>query len=49
MTSAAVFDTLPPEYQAALEQAQERYQIQITPLQELRGGQTGARTGRGSR
>lgn len=43
MTTAAVFVALPPEYQAVLEQAQERYQIQITPLQELRGGQTGAR------
>jgi len=36
-------NSLPPEYQAVLEQAQERYQILITPLQELRGGQTGAR------
>ena len=37
------FESLPPEYQEAVRQAQAQHGIGITPLQELRGGQTGAR------
>ena len=38
-----VFDSLPPEYLEAVHQAQAQHGIGILPLQELRGGQTGAR------
>ena len=36
------FKTLPPDYQKVLQLAQETYKIKVTPLQELKGGQTGA-------
>src|SRR5512138_503050 len=38
----AGFQSLPPEYQRVLEQAQEQYQISVTPLQVLVGGWSGA-------
>lgn len=37
------FSTLPPDYQNVLRLAQERYGIQIRPLQALKGGRTAAR------
>ncbi len=37
------FDALPSEYQNALCLAQERHNLQVTPLEELKGGRTGAR------
>ncbi len=36
------FHTLPPEFKKVLHSAQERHNIKVTPLQELKGGQTGA-------
>jgi len=36
------FSSLPPEYQDVLSLAQETYNIEITPLEELKGGRTGA-------
>src|SRR6185436_4783114 len=36
------FDQLPPEYQVLLQLAKEKYQLDVTPLDELRGGRTGA-------
>jgi predicted ATPase len=39
----AEFDTLSSEFQEVLQQAQSQHKIQVTPLQELKGGQTGAR------
>ena len=36
------FKTLPPDYQKVLQLAQETHKIKVTPLQELKGGQTGA-------
>jgi predicted ATPase len=40
---AAEFGSLPTEYQRVLELAQKRHNIQATPLEELKGGRTGAR------
>ena len=37
------FGSLPSEYQNVLRLAQERHNIQVTPLEELKGGRTGAR------
>jgi predicted ATPase len=37
------FRSLPSEYQDALCLAQEQHNIQVTPLEELKGGRTGAR------
>jgi len=39
---AADFLSLPPEYQTVIRLAQERHSIQITPLQALAGGWSGA-------
>src|SRR6185436_11693039 len=36
------FDKLPPEYQYLLQLAKEKYQLDVAPLDELRGGRTGA-------
>ena len=36
------FDKLPPEYQHLLQLAKEKYQLDVAPLDELRGGRTGA-------
>ncbi len=36
------FRDLPPEYQKVLKLAQEKHQIKVSMLQELKGGQTGA-------
>ena len=36
------FNTLSPDYQKVLQLAQETQKIKVTPLQELKGGQTGA-------
>ena len=40
---AAEFNSLPDDYQSVLCLAQERHNINITPLEELKGGRTGAR------
>jgi predicted ATPase/Tfp pilus assembly protein PilF len=37
------FGSLPLEYRNVLQLAQEQHNLQITPLQELKGGRTGAR------
>jgi hypothetical protein len=37
------FGSLPSEYQNVLRLAQERHNLQVTPLEELKGGRTGAR------
>jgi predicted ATPase len=36
------FSSLPPEYQDVLRLAQDRHNIEVVPLQELKGGRTGA-------
>src|ERR1051325_8441032 len=36
------FDKLPPEYQVLLQLAKEQHQLDVAPLDELRGGRTGA-------
>jgi predicted ATPase len=36
------FDTLPPEYQYLLQLAKEKNQLEVAPLDELKGGRTGA-------
>ncbi|HAY85372.1 MAG TPA: hypothetical protein DCY42_10765 [Chloroflexi bacterium] len=36
------FQSLPPEYQQVIKLAQERYKIDLSPLQELAGGWSGA-------
>jgi predicted ATPase len=36
------FEKLPPEYQFLLQLAKERYQLDVAPLDELKGGRTGA-------
>src|SRR6185436_3859886 len=36
------FDKLPPEYQYLLRLAKEKHQLQVAPLDELKGGRTGA-------
>jgi hypothetical protein len=36
------FDQLPPEYQVLLQLAKEKYQLDVAPLDELKGGRTGA-------
>jgi predicted ATPase len=36
------FSALPPEFMNVLRSAQEKFDIEITPLQELKGGRTGA-------
>jgi predicted ATPase len=36
------FHSLPAEYQTVLQQAQEKHNIRVTMLQELKGGKTGA-------
>ena len=40
--SVVSFQSLPPEYQKVIQLAQDRYNIAITPLQELAGGWSGA-------
>jgi hypothetical protein len=40
---AADFSSLPAEYQDVLRLAQDTHKIEVTPLQELKGGRTGAR------
>jgi predicted ATPase len=40
---AVEFSSLPSEYQSVLSLAQERHNIKVTPLEELKGGRTGAR------
>jgi hypothetical protein len=40
---SADFKDLPTDYQRVLSLAQERHSIKITPLEELKGGRTGAR------
>lgn len=42
MTLVVDFDALASDYQQVLQQAQIQHKIQITPLQALRGGNTGA-------
>ena len=43
MTDSEVnFQSLPPEYQRVIQLAQELHHINITPLQELVGGWSGA-------
>ena len=37
-----MFDKLPPDYQYLLQLAKEKYQRDVAPLDELRGGRTGA-------
>ena len=36
------FNALPVDYQKVIQLAQETYKFEVTPLRELRGGQTGA-------
>src|ERR1700752_528050 len=36
------FDTLPAEYQSLLQLAKEKNQLEVAPLDELKGGRTGA-------
>src|SRR6476619_6790807 len=36
------FDKLPPEFQVLLQLAKEKYQLEVAPLDELKGGRTGA-------
>jgi predicted ATPase len=36
------FESLPPEFQDVLRRAEDTLQIELTPLQELKGGRTGA-------
>ena len=36
------FGSIPPEYQDVLRLAQETHNIKVTPLQQLKGGGTGA-------
>jgi len=36
------FDKLPPDYQYLLQLAKEKYQLDVAPLDELKGGRTGA-------
>ena len=40
--SADGFHSLPDEYKKVLQLARDRHKIKVTPLQELKGGQTGA-------
>ena len=40
--SVVSFNSLPSEYQQAIQTAEEKYQIAISPLQELAGGWSGA-------
>ncbi len=43
LTIASEFEPLSEDFQKVIEQAQSQHNIRITPLQELKGGQTGAR------
>jgi hypothetical protein len=43
LTTAIAFESLSNDYQQIIQQAQSQNNIRITPLQELKGGQTGAR------
>ena len=40
--SSPNFEKLPPEYQYLLQLAKEKYQLEVAPLDELKGGRTGA-------
>ena len=40
--SVVSFKSLPPEYQQAIQTVEEKYQIAVSPLQELAGGWSGA-------
>ena len=40
--SSPSFDRLPPDYQYLLQLTKANYQLDVAPLDELRGGRTGA-------